>query len=43
MAEHLPEDEGQGRGFDRGLLRRLFALALPYRGYAAGALVWAQD
>ena len=39
MAEHLPEDEAQGRGFDRGLLRRLFALALPYKGYAAGALV----
>ena len=39
MAEHLAEDEAQGRGFDRGLLRRLFALALPYRGYAGGALV----
>ena len=39
MAEHLPEDEGQGRGFDRGLVRRLLALALPYRRYAAGALV----
>ena len=39
MAEHLAEDEAQGRGFDRGLLRRLFSLALPYRGYAGGALV----
>lgn len=39
MAEHLPEDEAQGRGFDRGILRRLLALALPYRRYAAGALV----
>lgn len=39
MADHLPEDEAQGRGFDRGLLRRLFALALPYRAYAGGALV----
>lgn len=39
MADHLPEDEAQGRGFDRGLLRRLFALARPYRGYAGGALV----
>ena len=38
MAEHLPEDEAQGRGFDRGLLRRLLGLALPYKGYAAGAL-----
>ncbi len=39
MVEHLQEDEAQGRGFDRGLLRRLFSLALPYRGYAGGALV----
>ncbi len=39
MADHVPEDEAQGRGFDRGLLRRLFSLALPYRGYAGGALV----
>ncbi len=39
MPEHLQEDEAQGRGFDRGLLRRLFALALPYKGYAGGALV----
>ena len=39
MAEHLAEDEAQGRGFDRGLFRRLFSLALPYRGYAGGALV----
>ena len=39
MAEHLPEDEGQGRGFDRGILRRLLVLAVPYRRYAAGALV----
>lgn len=39
MAEHLQEDEAQGRGFDRGLLRRLFSLALPYKGYAGGALV----
>ena len=39
MAGHLPEDEAQGRGFDRGLLRRLFALALPYKGYAGGALL----
>ena len=39
MAEHLAEDEAQGRGFDRGLLRRLFSLALPYKGYAGGALV----
>ena len=38
MADHLPEDEGQGRGFDRGLLRRLLGLAVPYRRYAAGAL-----
>ncbi len=39
MAEQLAEDEAQGRGFDRGLLRRLFSLALPYKGYAGGALV----
>jgi len=39
MPEHLQEDEAQGRGFDRGLLRRLFSLALPYKGYAGGALV----
>jgi len=39
VAEQLAEDEAQGRGFDRGLLRRLFSLALPYRGYAGGALV----
>ena len=39
MSAPLPEDEAQGRGFDRGLLRRLFALALPYKGYAGGALV----
>ena len=39
MAEQLPEDEGLGRGFDRGLLRRLLVLAVPYRRYAAGALV----
>ncbi|HRY45215.1 MAG TPA: ABC transporter ATP-binding protein [Thermoanaerobaculia bacterium] len=39
MAGHLPEDEAQGRGFDRGLLRRLFTLALPYKGYAGGALL----
>jgi ATP-binding cassette subfamily B protein len=39
MAEQLAEDEAQGRGFDRGLLRRLFSLALPYRRYAGGALV----
>jgi len=38
VADHLPEDEAQGRGFDRGLLRRLLALALPYKGYAGGAL-----
>ncbi len=39
MAEQLAEDEVQGRGFDRGLLRRLFSLGLPYKGYAGGALV----
>lgn len=39
MAGHLAEDEAQGRGFDRGLLRRLFTLALPYKGYAGGALL----
>jgi ATP-binding cassette subfamily B protein len=39
MGAPLPEDEVRGRGFDRGLLRRLFGLALPYRGYAGGALV----
>jgi ATP-binding cassette subfamily B protein len=39
VAEHLPEEEARGRGFDRGLVRRLLALALPYKGYAAGALV----
>jgi ATP-binding cassette subfamily B protein len=39
VADHLPEDEAQGRGFDRGILRRLLSLAVPYRGYAGGALV----
>ena len=39
MAEHLAEDEVQGRGFDRGVFRRLVALAVPYRAYAGGALV----
>jgi ATP-binding cassette subfamily B protein len=39
VAEHLPEDEVQGRGFDRGILRRLLSLARPYKGYAGGALV----
>lgn len=39
MAEHLREDEAQGRGFAPGHLRRLFSLALPYKGYAGGALV----
>jgi ATP-binding cassette subfamily B protein len=39
VAEQLREDEAQGRGFDRGLVRRLFSLAVPYKGYAGGALV----
>lgn len=39
MADHLSEEEVQGRAFDRGLVLRLAALARPYKGYAGGALV----
>ena len=38
MADHH-EEETLGKAFEPRLVRRLFGLAKPYRGYAAGALV----
>ncbi len=38
MADHH-EEEALGTAFEPRLVRRLFGLAKPYRGYAAGALV----
>ncbi len=38
MTEIHQEDERLGRGYDAGLARRLFRLALPYRGYVGGAI-----